>query len=177
MKKIISGILICVLLLTFGLFALGSSSEDTGTVSQPEENVSDANGEKTETLDEKKNDNSLGDYVVEIKSYRLAKDYEKKPVIIITYSFTNDNNDTASAFFTAIEDTAYQNGVGLNEAIFVEDSYNYSSDNSTKEIKKGATIDVEVAYVLNDESTPVDGEVKEYFSFSDKVITKQFELK
>ena len=37
-------------------------------------------------------------------------------------------------------------------------------------------IDVEVAYELNDETTPVDVEVKELFSFDDKTITKTFSI-
>ena len=177
MKKLLSILLVCALLLTFGLFALGSSSDESGTTSQPEGSVSDTNGEKAETPEETENNNKLGDYIVEIKSCRLAKDYEKKPVVIVKYSFTNEGNDTASSFSTALEDNVYQNGVGLNESIFVDDSYNYDSGNSTKEIKKGATIEVEVAYELNDETTPIDVEIKEFFSFSNKVITRQFALK
>ena len=45
-----------------------------------------------------------------------------------------------------------------------------------KEIKKGATLDVEVAYELNDATTDVEIEVKELFSFSEKVITKTFKI-
>ena len=178
MKKFLSILLVCALLLTFGLFALGSSSDDGDEkVTQPSGTVSDENdGKEEQTTDAEQPDNALGDYIVEIKSCRLAKDYEKKPVVIVTYGFTNQKDDSPAAFYTAIEDNVYQNGVGLNEAFVLDDTAGYSSDNSTKEIKKGASIDVEVAYVLNDETTPIDVEVKEYFSFSDKVITKQFAL-
>ncbi len=165
MKKWLSFVLACVLLLSFGLFALGSGSEEDGTVSQDGGTVS-----KEDTS------SALGDYVVEIKSSRLAKDYEGKDVVIVTYSFTNKKNDTATSFAGAIEDNAYQNGVGLNECYFIDDSYEYNSENSTKEIKKGASIEVEVAYVLNDTTTPIDVEVGELFSFDDKVISKTFNL-
>lgn len=175
MKKFLSALLICILLLTFWVFALGSG-EDDETVSEQAGTVTDTdNNNVTET--EKEPDNALGDYIIEIKECRLAKDFEKKPVVIVTYSFTNQEDDSAASFAAAIEENVYQNGVGLNECYFLDDSYNYNGENATKEIKKGATIDVDVAYVLNDETTPIDVEVKELFSFSDKVITRQFELK
>ncbi len=165
MKKLVSLVLAGVLLLAFGVFALGSS-EDSETVSQ-----------QSGTATKEETTNTLGDYKIEIQSCRLAKDYEKKDVAIVTYSFTNEKNDTPTAFFTAFEDQAYQNGVGLNEAYIIDDSYSYNNENATKEIKKGATIDVEVAYTLNDATTPIEVEISELFSFSDKTITKTFEIK
>lgn len=170
MKKLASVLLVCVLLLTFGVCAIGSGEDET-TVSQPSGTVS-GTGEGGSVS----NDNALGDYLVEIKDCRLAKDYEKKPVAIVTYLFTNQGNDTATSFMFAIEENVYQGGVGLNECYVLDDSYSMKEDNDTKEIKKGASIEVEVAYVLNDETTPIDVEVKEFISFSDKVITKQFTL-
>ncbi len=99
-----------------------------------------------------------------------------KPVAIVKYKFTNNDNDPTSFMF-AFDDNVYQNGVGLNTAIFLDDSAEYNSKNQTKEIKKGATIDVEVAYTLNDSTTDIEVEVKELISFSDKKITKTFKIK
>ena len=45
-----------------------------------------------------------------------------------------------------------------------------------KDIKKGASLEVEVAYELNDSTTDVEVEVSELFSFSDKVIKKTFTI-
>ena len=45
-----------------------------------------------------------------------------------------------------------------------------------KEIKKGATLSVEVAYTLNDTATPVEIEVSEMFSLNDNKITKTFTI-
>lgn len=122
------------------------------------------------------NGSQLGNYSVVISSCRLAEDYEGKPIVIVKYSFTN-NSDDATAFWTALDANVYQNDIGLNECILVDDSANYSSDNQMKEIKKGATLYVEVAYELNDQTTPIDVEVQELFSFSDKKITKSFNIK
>ena len=64
----------------------------------------------------------------------------------------------------------------FNEAYVLKESANYEPDNQTKEIKKGATIEVEVAYELNDTTIDIEVEVKELFSFSDKTITKTFSI-
>lgn len=76
----------------------------------------------------------------------------------------------------AFDDAAYQGGVGLNGAYFLSDSAKYSADNQTKEIKKGASIEVEVAYELNDTTTDVEVEVKELFSFDNTTIKKTFAI-
>ena len=49
-----------------------------------------------------------------------------------------------------------------------DDSANYSADNQNKEIKKGASLEVEVAYVLNDTTRDLEVEISELFSYSDK---------
>ena len=166
MKRIISIVLAIVVLFAFAAFALASGEDETGnqgsgTASGSSENV----------------DTDIGDYSVVIDSCRLAKDYEGKDIVIVKYIFTNNSNDEATSFMTAFDDEVYQNGVGLNSAYVLDDSANYSSDNQTKDIKKGATIDVEVAYELNDTTTDIEVEVEELFSFDDKTITKTFSLK
>lgn len=118
---------------------------------------------------------SLGNYDIVIESCRLAEDFEGKSVVIVKYKFTN-NDDEPIAFFTALDDNVYQNGVGLNGSYVLDESANYSADNQTKAIKKGSSIEVEVAYELNDTTTPIEVEVSELFSFSDKKITKTFTI-
>ncbi len=157
MKKIVACLLSLAILLTFGLFALGSS-EDSETV----------NEQSSGTVD----NTELGEYQIEIKSCRLAKSYDDKPVVIVKYSFTN-NSDEAAAFYLTFDDHVYQDGIGLNEAYVLDDSANYSSDNQTKEIKTGATLEVEVAYELNDTTTAIEVEVEELSIFSDNVIVKK----
>ncbi len=153
-------IIAAAVILIFATLGGGSGSSNQGT------------GDATPGM----NSSQLGDYSVVISDCRLAEDYEGKPVVIVKYRFTN-NSDEATAFWTALDANVYQNDIGLNECIFVDDSANYSSDNQMKEIKKGATLDVEVAYELNDQTTPIDVEVQELFSFSDKKITKSFNIK
>ena len=162
MKKL-GIILLCMLLMsTFVLFALGSGSDDSGDGDQGSGSAD--------------NSTALGDYTVVIDSCRLAKDYEDKDVVIVKYVFTN-NADEATSFDVAFIDHAYQDGIGLNGAYVLADSANFNDENQSKQIKTGATIEVEKAYVLNDLETDVEIEVEELFSFSDKVIKKTFSIK
>lgn len=176
MKKVLAILLTVTLLLSFGLFALGSGSEDGDTPAQDDSTKAEETPAETPTEAPTEDDTTLGDFKVEIKSFRLASDYEGDPVIIITYGFTNVSDDDAASFMYSVEDTVYQNGVGLNKAYFLNDNANYSSDNQTKELKMGASLDVEVAYELNDTTSDVEVEVKEFISFNDKVLTKTFSI-
>lgn len=122
------------------------------------------------------NASKLGSYEVEIKNARLTTNYEGKPVVVVTYGFTNNSSEPA-AFFLSVEEGVYQNGVGLEKAYVLNDNDPYDEANQNKEIKSGVTIDVDVAYLLNDTETDVDVEVKEFMSFSDDMITKTFSIK
>lgn len=165
MKK--TRILLAVLLSLLFVFFAVASGEDT-------ESTGDQGVDSAQTT--KADDTAIGDYSVEILESRLAKDYEGKDVVIIKYKFTNNTNDTPTAFWIAFDEGAFQNGVGLNEAFVLSDSANYSADNQTKEIKKGASIEVEVAYELNDTTTDVEVEVQELFSFEERTIKKTFKI-
>ena len=162
MKKM-KVLLSIMLVLMFAMFALGSG-EDT------------SQDQGTGTVESEETDTNIGDYTVEIQSCRLAKDYTGKDVVIVKYLYTNVSNEDATAFYVAFDETVYQNGVGLNESYVLDDSANYSADNQTKEIKKGASLEVEVAYELNDATTDIEVEVKELFSFDDTTITKTFSI-
>ncbi len=119
---------------------------------------------------------SLGNYEIVIQSCRLATDYQGDAIIIVKYKYTNNDSDP-TAFYLAVNAEAYQDGIGLNECYFPDDSANYSSDNQMKEIKQGATLYVEVAYTLNNTTSDVEIEVEELFSWSSKKITKTFSIK
>lgn len=166
MKKIISILLSVSVVALFAFFAVASGSDSGETVTQE-------SGSAAASADTGK---SLGDYEVEIKSARLSKDYEGKKVVVVTYGFKN-NADNATAFTWAFDDQVYQNGVGLEKCYVMDDNDPYDSANQDKQIKKGVSLDVEVAYVLNDDSTPINVELKELISFSDKTITKTFDIK
>jgi hypothetical protein len=158
MKKYLCGLLALLVALTFcACSADGNEDQGTGT----------ASGSTA--------DSNLGDYQVEILGCRLAKTYDDKAAVIVKYKFTN-NSDEAANFMFAFDETVYQDGIGLNQSYFMDDSANYDSGNQTKDIKTGASIEVEVAYELNDTTTDIEVEVEELISFSDKKITKTFKI-
>ncbi len=169
MKKILTSVLCILLVAMFALFALASGESDTASQGS---GAADAASTPKDTAD----DTELGDYSVEILGCRLAKDFQKKPVVIVKYKFTN-NDDEPASFSFAFTDSVYQDGVGLNGSYILDDSAKYDAGNQTKEIKKGASIEVEVAYELNDSTTDIEVEVEELISFSDKKITKTFSIK
>ena len=165
MKKF-SLLLTAVLVIAFALFALGSGETAPEVKDQGSAGIAAA----TTTP------GAIGKYSVQIDSCRLAKDYEGDPVVIVKYIYSNVSDSNPTAFYIAFDDNVFQDGVGLNSAYVLSDNANYSSDNQTKEIKAGATLEVEVAYELNDTTTDIEVEVKELFSFDNTVITKTFSI-
>lgn len=117
---------------------------------------------------------ALGDYSADIKDFVLAKDYNGKPAIVITYTFTN-NSENATSAMVALVESAYQNGVQLDGAIVTDDKV-YSSSNSMLEIKTGGSLDIQAAYTLTSDTAPVEFELSELVSFSDEVLGKTFEI-
>ena len=170
LKKILSLFLAVCMLCSASILLMGCFDETASTTA-----TNDNNSNDTPTADNSNQNTSLGSYDLEIKSCRLAQDYEGKPIVIVKYIFTN-NDDDPTAFYLAFEDHVYQNEIGLNECYFADDSANYSEDNQTKEIKKGASIEVEVAYVLNDTTSDIEVEVNEFISLNEKKITKVFKI-
>ncbi len=166
--KIRKSLLAVLLIIVFLLFAVASGSDSSSETASQGSDAAVSVPEEDNT--------TLGDYSVEIDSCRLAQDFEGKPIVIVKYIFTNVSDDDAASFSFALDASVYQNGVGLNESYFADDSANYNSDNQMKDIKQGATLEVEVAYELNDTSTDIVVEVSEFISFSDKVITKTFSI-
>lgn len=171
--KRIKVLLSIMFIMLFMLFALGSGEESTvdqGSGAVGESEAGQDNGDK------KEESGAIGDYSVVIDSCRMAKDFEGKPIVIVKYIYKNVSGDDATSFVGAFETTVYQDGVGLNESWFVDDSAKYDAGNQSKEIKKGASIDVEVAYELNDKKTDIEVEVKEWLSFDDTTVKKTFSL-
>lgn len=117
---------------------------------------------------------TLGDYDVSVVSHRLSKDYKDAPAIIVTFGFTN-NGDDSSNFLTAISCKAFQDGVQLGTAIMRgEDSGNGGSQ--LRNIKPGVGIEVSVAYLLTSDTSPVELEIEEFFSFSGDKIEDSIDI-
>lgn len=110
-------------------------------------------------------------YVIVINGATQTVDYEGKPTLVVDFTFTN-NSDQDANFMFAASAKAFQDGVQLEDAILMDDSYDPS--NSLKDLKPGVSIDVQNAYVLT-ATTDVTVEVTELISFDDTLLaTKTF---
>ena len=110
--------------------------------------------------------------VIELIGFINKKDYYRRWMYIVKYIFTNNSKESTS-FSYSVSDTAYQNGIELDEAYFVSGSANYSSENQSVKIQPGITLEVEVAYELTDENSDVFIELSKY---GGRKITKTFTI-
>lgn len=120
---------------------------------------------------------AIDDAYIKIVSARKTVDYEDKPAIIVSYEFTN-NGSGAASFMFSVNPKAFQNGIECSTGIPAFGDNSYSSDNQLKDIKKGATLTVDVMYKLNDETSDVEIEVGKIFDFADPptLVVKTFTL-
>lgn len=184
MKRIYSIVLSFALLLSLSACGSSGGSSTNGAKSgstppaanPPSASAEDTTGQDASTPEvepELTGAGSLGDYYVEIKSAALTKDYEGKPVIAITYAWTNNSDKTTSAM-VAVSGKAFQDGVSLETAIVMGDDV-YDPGTSMTEVRPGTTIDVQSAFVLSSETSVVEFELSELISFSDDVVRMDFD--
>lgn len=116
---------------------------------------------------------ALGKYYIEIKSAALTTDFEGNPAIVITYSWTNNSEETTSADVCFLE-KAFQNGIQIDSAIIGKSDI-YDSMLGMKDIRPGATLDVQAAYLITSSTAIVEFEVSELFSLSDDIVSMDFD--
>lgn len=159
-------ILLIVIAVIVIIAAVASGGKGSDTGNQP-------SGSNSGAVVNNGGDSNLGKSKVEIKSCTLTKDFEGSPAAVVTFSYTN-NGKEAQAFDIAFITHAYQNGIEAEKCYFLQDESYENTNNQSKEIKPGVTIDVKVAYKLNDTKSPVEVEVGQFLSFDDTKITKTF---
>lgn len=120
----------------------------------------------------------IGDNYIEIVDYRFGEtEYDREPVIIVTYNYTNYSNEVRS-YDNNLIDNVYQNGIQLEKELY-HDIRNEEIDNSMsdRKIQPGTTITFDKVYTLQNDYDDVDVEVTPILSTSssDKV-SKTFYL-
>ena len=161
MKKLAT--LFAILTLALGLVACGSSSSD-----KPAQ-TPDSSQQQTDAASEADNNGALGNYAVQFTGFTLTKDYQGQDAVIISFDFTN-NDENATSAMVALQIEAYQDGIELESAILTDAPEGYDSESEMKNIKQGATLNCQKAFLLSNTSSPVEVEASELFSFSsDKV--------
>jgi hypothetical protein len=116
----------------------------------------------------------IGDLAFAIKDAQLVKDWEGNDSVLVTFDFTN-NGDEATSFLVSGFAKAFQDGVELEGSFLSSDDKLYN-DNEDKNIKTGVSIEVYKVFLLSNSTSPVEVEVAEAFSFSDKKFEKTFEI-
>lgn len=107
-------------------------------------------------------------YAASIDALNPASDYEGKPAIVVTYSWTN-NSDRATSAAAALALKAFQNGVQLEAGIVTG---GIDGDGYMAEVKPGAGTTFQLAYLLDDQSD-VTVEVSELISLDDVMLAEQ----
>lgn len=164
LTKILIGLGVCfILLLIVSSFAKTNENMSASTTN---ENIT---GDSVSA--EKETGNNVGNFNVEYKSAKVVKD-DDKDVIIVDLVFTN-NSKADISFDEAISDTAYQDGIELQNVIFTYNIRdNYSDAESDKKIKPGKSLELQKAYYLNDLTSIIELELSAYYSTNtDYVIT------
>ncbi len=113
----------------------------------------------------------LGDYHVEIKGASIVKDDDGSPAIVVTYAWTNNSEDTTMASDT-VYPKAFQDGVQLDSTWVNSEEYDIWAD--AKEVRPGATIDLQAMFELTSETSTVEFEISEFFDSGD-IVTMNFE--
>lgn len=116
----------------------------------------------------------LGDYYVEIKSAVLTADYGGSPAILITYSWTNNSQETTNALTVFIE-RAFQDGVQLDSATILSTNPQYSAGTALRDVRPGASTDVQRAYLISDSGSPVEFEVFEFMGDDENAVSMTFD--
>lgn len=103
----------------------------------------------------------LGEYEVDITSCEIVNDVSGNLAALVTYTFKNNSaGDKNAAASIAVR--SYQNGVELATSVVMD----IEADNSLKELKTGASIEVQQAYALLSETAPIEIEAEELISLS-----------
>jgi len=111
------------------------------------------------------------DFDVSIQGATFSSDYKGKPVIVVTFSFTNDS-DAPASFLYSLDAQAFQGGVELDDLVLgvegIDDSL-VSAD-----VQPGTSLDVQVPFLLRDTS-PVTVEVREFLGDA-VLVTQEFSV-
>ena len=107
----------------------------------------------------------LSDCRVELKNVTLTDDYEGAPAIIVTYAWTNNSTETTSSM-TSVSCSAYQDGSELGIAVIMDEGA-YDAEAFMQNIDPGEALDVQAAFVLDNTTSTVEIQLREWNSHKD----------
>lgn len=173
MKKLV--LILTVLGLTGAIYGCGGEKKTTSNNSTTQEQQAETTNEETETKEPVATDvGDLGKYYVEIKDCTFSQDFEGNQMIVVNYNFTN-NSDENAVPSVVLDVKAFQDGIQLEPAISIDETV-YNLNTGLKEVQSGITLEnCQAGYVLTSTS-PVEFEVSELLSLSDKKLVKTFNV-
>ena len=177
LKKVFVAVGVVVVVLVVIALASGGSSKKGGNessssakqeqVSNDQEQASD--DQKDEAKDAEGSADADAECTVTIDSATVGTDYSDDPCVFVTYTFTNVSHEEPTSFAVEYDADVYQNGIEC-ELAFADtgDDSNYMT-----KIKAGNSINVTLAYELQDTTSDVEVEVKELFAWDNEIIASQ----
>ncbi|MDE6664914.1 MAG: DUF5067 domain-containing protein [Ruminococcus sp.] len=132
------------------------TKEETEPETEPETEESETE-EPEESEEETETSSPKGDGNISIVSHALSKDNDGNDVLVLEYVWTN-TSDEAQSFIYDVHEKIYQNGVECPHTYSCDD---VDFDEVWEEIQPGDTVNVKMAYVLQDK-TDVNVTVGEY---------------
>lgn len=146
MCTILSAIMATTLTACGGDTSTADTSNDTSASTS--QSASDAAKDTSNDAGKMEGSGTLaGKYDVKITGAKTCKDFEGNPAILISYTWTNNSDETTSPMGTLMEE-AFQDGKQLDSAIC-----DFEIQDSLTEARPGTTLDVEVVYSMPSTST------------------------
>lgn len=154
--------LICVV-----IFVLANVEEYTDSY---EETLQDtvANTEDV-TKEEPKNYFIYEGMSVEYIESKIEENSAGDKCLVLYFDFTNDTEEN-KAFSTSFSVYAFQNGVEIDHSMW---HVNENTKNSNREVQPGTTVVVAESFVLSEDTSAVEIEIRPWVSFDDDIL---FEL-
>ncbi|WEV63963.1 DUF5067 domain-containing protein [Bifidobacterium sp. ESL0732] len=157
-----------------------SSSSATTSVpshgkSDPQKGLDTYNKTKGKEL---KGSGSFGGADVKIVSAQKGpNDDQGHPTVVITYQYKNTDTENHS-FIDGVQDQVFQKGVALKSTYYRDEIQGFDEESRDTAVQPGGSLNVTVAYALNDETSPIDVELRSAVNFDDQTkITQTFNLK
>lgn len=167
MKKLLT------LTLVFGLLLVACSGNKTAESKSKAEAPKEEKKEESNKIELNK-PMKVGKYTVTFTEYKILEDYNKKPVLRITYDWKNEG-DKSTYPFTSFSVKAFQDGVETDKNYSLVKGVELGT--GQKEVKPGGEVKgAHTVIGITSLDKPLKLEVEETFSFKDEKFEAELNL-
>ena len=110
------------------------------------------------------------------KGYEISEDYEGNPALLLFFDYTNNSSNASSAssdFYIQV----FQDGISQNIAFLpYQSEFSTEYNNSMTDIRDGASLSTCSCFSIQNTTSPVDIEIKEFVNFSDELQSFTIDL-